>query len=62
MSDDSHIPNVPPEVAVSFGEIDLAIEEVIRELDEAIDFEDEADRTIVLHFLRWAFLIGREDS
>lgn len=58
---DEHIPDVPPEVALQFAEIDLAIEEAIRELDDSLDFEDEIDRTLVLHLLRWAYIQGYTD-
>ncbi len=59
---DEHIPDLPPESIIELGEIDLAIEEVLRSLDEHLaEFEielDEVDRAMLINHIRWSFIEG----
>ena len=58
-----HIPQLPPEVIIQIGEVDLAIEEVLRSLDEHLDEMDIdlTDRSIILHHVRMAYIQGYQD-
>lgn len=62
MADDDHLPDLPHEAIIELGEIDLAIEEVLRSLDEHLaEFEIElepVDRAMLINHLRWAFIEG----
>lgn len=48
---------VTDEQALALMEIDLDIDEVIRQMDEDADLS-EADRGLVINYLRWAWING----
>lgn len=60
---DEHLPDLPPEAAIQLGEIDLAIEDVLRSLDEhLVELGlDDVDRSIIIHHVRWAYIQGWTD-
>lgn len=55
-SRDEHIPDLPEESILELAEIDVAIEDVLRSLDESLaDMGiDEVDRSLIIHHVRWA--------
>lgn len=62
---DEHIPKLPPEAIIRLGQIDMALDEILRELDEyilqhEIDI-DETDRAVFIHLIRLGYLKGWED-
>lgn len=60
---DEHIPDLPDEAIIRIAEIDLAIEDTLRSLDE--HFEglglEEVDRAIIIHHVRLAYVQGWSD-
>lgn len=63
MSDD-HIPDLSPEQIIAIGEVDLAIEEILRSLDEYLQENtdiDEVDRSVILHHVRMSYIQGYTD-
>ena len=61
---DDHIPDVTPEVAILFGEIDLQIMEQLRSLFEDLEeFDlDDLDRSLITQHMRWVYYKGYEDG
>ena len=55
-----HIPEISDDEALHLGEVDLAIEDVLRSLDECIeDLGIEAvDRALIINHVRWAYIEG----
>lgn len=48
-----------PEQQLTLMHIDLEIEEIVRALDETMEWEaDDEDRGLVLQHLRWAYIDG----
>lgn len=60
---DEHIPDLPAEAIFQIAEIDLAIEETLRSLDEHLEGLglEEVDRAIILHHVRLAYIKGYTD-
>lgn len=61
MTDELHFPDLPPEAIIQIGEVQLAIEQIIRELDDAVEFDDPNDRAIVIHLLSMSYIEGWVD-
>lgn len=53
------LPDLNMEGLLALADIDMEISEVMRELDEWVEFSESVDRTIVIHLLRMAYLIGK---
>lgn len=60
--DEAGVPDLSVEGIMALAEIDLAIEEIIRSLDDAVEeWSEEIDRTLVIHHVRMAYIQGQED-
>lgn len=59
-----HIPDLPEDAILELAEIDLAIEDVLRSLDDCLkDMEiEEIDRSLIIHHVRMAYITGFEDG
>lgn len=49
------------EIILLLGDIDLAMEDVLRLLEENFEFEDDDDRRIMILHLRMAYINGYRD-
>lgn len=55
-----HLPELPEKAILEIAQVQLAIEDIIRQLDD-VDFESEEDRTLTIYLLCLAYVRGWED-
>jgi len=62
-SDGNSFPELDDDTIIQFGEIDLAMEEVLRSFDDFdLEFGDgDIDRAIIIYHLRMAYVQGYRD-